>query len=317
MLKVDNRVINASVLDILKELRWQLNQNNIDKLKDIKPNGNNVQITCPHHKGGKESKPSAGVTMFDDAKVDAGTCHCFTCGYVATLPELVSECFGYEDGGRFGTKWLLTNFSNSDLRQRTKIEFHNRGTKKISKYVSDEELANYRFYHPYMFKRKLTEEIICEFDVGYDKKTNCITFPVRDENGNCVFIARRSVQGKFFNYPTEVSKPVYGFYKIPKTVKEVIVCESIINALTCWTYGEYAVALLGTGTNEQYEILRKSHIRKFILGFDGDSAGDNACIRFKKALGDRAIITKLNIPRNKDINDLTEKEYFELKEKYF
>ena len=97
MIILNNKVINASVLDILKELRWQLNQNDIDKLKVIKVNGNNAQITCPVHKEGKESKPSAGVTLDNAGKAEAGTCHCFTCGYVASLPQLISDCFGYND----------------------------------------------------------------------------------------------------------------------------------------------------------------------------------------------------------------------------
>lgn len=317
MIILNNKVINAPVLDILKELRWQLNQNDIDKLKDIKVNGNNVQITCPNHKDGKESKPSAGIVLESQGRAEAGTCHCFTCGYVATLPEMISNCFGYNDGGRTGTRWLLENFSNDDIRQRKSLNFKVRKDKELPTFISEEELDKYRYYHDYMYKRKLTDEVIQLFDVGYDKKTDCLTFPVNDENGNCVFIARRSVKGKFFNYPTEVLKPVYGLDKIPKTVKSVVICESIINALTCWTYGEYAVALLGTGTVEQYEILKRSHIRKFVLGFDGDSAGDKACVRFKKALGKKAIITKLNIPRNKDINDLSKEEYFQLKENYF
>lgn len=317
MIILNNKVINASVLDILTELQSQLKLNGIDKLKTIKLNGNNAQITCPSHKGGQESKPSAGVVLENSGSAQAGTCHCFTCGYVASLEEMVSNCFGYNDGGRVGTRWLLENFSNDDIRQRKPLNLGVRQPKQVATYVSEEELDTYRYYHDYMYKRKLTDEVISMFDIGYDHKTDCLTFPVNDENGNCVFIARRSVKGKFFNYPTEVLKPVYGLDKIPKEVKSVVICESIINALTCWVYGEYAVALLGTGTTEQYEILKRSHIRKFVLGFDGDTAGDKAAVRFKQALGKRAIITKLSIPRNKDINDLSKEEYFALKENYF
>lgn len=318
MIVVGKKFINSSVLEILKELKSQLNQNGINKLKDIKPNGNNIQITCPNHKDGKESKPSAGVLATGGNGADEGTCHCFTCGYVATLPELVSKCFNYEDGGRFGERWLIQNFANDDLHQRNSLNLKFREkTKPIKSNITEDELDNYRYYHPYMYQRKLNDEVINLFDVGFDKKSNCLTFPVNDEMGRCQFIARRSVVGKFFNYPTNVLKPVYGLDKIPTDVKSVIICESIINALTCWTYGVYAVALLGTGTQEQYEILKKSHIRKFVLGFDGDAAGDNACVRFKKALKNNAIITKLEIPRKKDINDLSKEEFFALKEKYF
>lgn len=317
MIILDNKVINASIIDILNELQKQLKINNIDKLRSIKINGNNAQIPCPIHSNGKEKKPSAGVTLTNSGKIEAGTCHCFTCGYVASLSEFISDCFGYSDNGRFGTRWLLENFSNDDIRQRKSLNLGMRKPINLSTYISEHELDQYRYYHDYMYKRKLNDEIIALFDVGYDSKTDCLTFPVNDQNGNCVFIARRSVKRKFFNYPSNATKPVYGLDKIPKDVKSVVICESIINALTCWVYGDYAVALLGTGTEEQYEILKKSHIRKFILGFDGDAAGDKACIRFKKALNNKGLITKLNIPRNKDINDLSREEYFSLKENYF
>ena len=317
MLIVNNKIINANIIDIVTELKEQLWANKIYKLKDIKPNGNNIQITCPNHKDGMEKKPSAGITIEDNGIVEAGTVHCFTCGYTTGFAEFISNCFGYQDGGRFGSRWLSSNFSNSNIKERHSILGHNHKSQKVIEYVSEEELSKYRFYHPYMYKRKLTDEIIELFDIGFDNKTKCITFPTNDENGNCLFITRRSVEGKFFNYPGDVDKPVYALDKIPKDVKQVVVCESIINALTCWVYGEYAVALLGTGTQKQYDILRKSHIRKFVLAFDGDSAGDKASIRFKNALNKYAIITKLEIPRNKDVNDLSKEEYFSLKENYF
>lgn len=318
MIIINNKVINASIISILTELQSQLRYSGINKLRTIKIVGNNAQIPCPIHSQGNEKKPSAGVVLNSNEKTEAGTCHCFTCGYVADLSQFVSNCFGYNDGGKFGTHWLLENFSNDDVRQRKSLNLKIRQKTNITNnYISDEELDKYRYYHDYMYKRKLTDEIIQLFDVGYDKNTDCLTFPVNDENGNCVFIARRSIKGKYFNYPAASLKPVYALDKIPKDTKSVVVCESIINALTCWVYGDYAIALLGTGTQEQYEILKRSHIRKFVLGFDGDSAGDKACIRFKKALANKAIITKLSIPRNKDINDLSKEEYLSLKESYF
>ena len=317
MITIDNKVLNIDVLTIIEKLREDLALKGINRFNKIKVNNDNLQVTCPIHKNGQEQKPSAGIVLKGSEKVEEGTIHCFTCGYTATLPELVSDCFGFNDNGKYGKSWLLQNFASGDLRQRTSLNLGNPKINKKVNYISEEELDNYRYYHPYMFKRKLTKEIINLFDVGFDKKTNCITFPTNDEKGNCLFITRRSVIGKYFNYPTNVDKPVYGLDKIPSNITNVVVCESIINALTCWVYGDYAIALLGTGTQHQYEILKKSHIRKFILAFDGDSAGDKACERFKKAFQNKAIITKLEIPRGKDINDLSKEEYFNLIEKYY
>ena len=189
--------------------------------------------------------------------------------------------------------------------------------KKEDVFVNAAELNKYRYYHPYMYKRKLTNEIIELFDVGYDKDTNSITFPVRDEKGNTLFIARRNVEVKMFNYPSSVEKPVYGLYELSlleKYPNEVYITESIIDCLTLWTVGKYAVALNGLGTNKQFEQLNKMNCRKFILATDNDEAGQRARKRIKLNIKNK-IISEVQIPEEcKDINDCTKEQLLNLKE---
>ena len=229
---------------------------------------------------------------------------------------MISRCFGINDLGQYGLNWLKNNFLGEIINSRKFGIDLARGNDQqvLTEFVSDKELNSYRFYHEYMFKRKLTEEVIEKFDIGYDKNTNCITFPVKDENGNCLFVARRSVISKFFNYPNNVEKPVYGLYELPKDCDEVIICESMINALTCYVYGKPAVALNGTGTDYQINQLKKSNIRKFILALDPDVAGRKGAANLRKHLAPYKIITEYKIPEGKDINDLTEEEFKNLKE---
>ena len=47
----------------------------------------------------------------------------------------------------------------------------------------------------------------------------------------------------------------------------------MIDSLTCWVYGRYAVALNGTGNENQFKTLRNMPNRKFILATDMDEAG--------------------------------------------
>lgn len=246
-----------------------------------------------------------------------GLLHCFTCGETCTLQELIGRCFGRYDIGQFGQQWLRDNFL-VDLSQNREIklcDFDTRTKKdKPITFVTEEELDSYRYYHNYMYKRKLTNEIIEKFDIGFDSKTNCITFPVKDEKGNCLFIARRSVEGKQFYYPVGVEKPVYGLYELPKDADEVIVCESMLNALTCWVYGKYAVALNGTGTDYQIEQLKRLSVRKIILALDPDNAGMRGTQKLKSRLYNHKIVTELVIPSNKDINDLSFEQFENLLE---
>lgn len=331
-MEVNNHVILDDTQDILIELRKQLELNGVKRFAKFIDSGKNIQTNCPFHKEGQERKPSFGINK------NTGECHCFGCGWSGTLSEMISNCFGKDDFGVYGNKWLIRNFLSVAVESRPDIDVDFCRRKKITsetkKYISEQELDSYRYTHPYMYKRKLTDEIIDLFDIGYDKSTDCITFPNRDINGNCLFIARRSVKTKFFNYPQDVEKPVYGLYELRKISKvkigtkryptglqvptyestypsEIIICESMIDALTCWVYGRYAVALNGTGNENQFKTLRNMPNRKFILATDMDEAGLKARERIRQSLGNKLVteyVWDINVA--KDINDMN-KEYFD------
>lgn len=312
MFSINGVPILEDEISVLEKLRNDLLQEGKDVLRNFKKSGNNIQFTCPIHNDGMERNPSCGITINDTEKTKSGTVHCFACGYTATLEEMISNCFGYNDSGNFGKKWLVKNFVTVSVNSRKEIHLNMSRTgieKKRYNYVSEEELQSYRYFHDYMYKRKLTDPIIEKFDVGFDPKQNTLTFPVRDITGNTLFIARRSVNTKYFHYPSGVDKPVYGVHELPNSVDEVIICESIINCLTCWVYGKYAVALNGTGTVKQYEQLKGIKCRKFICALDPDNAGRRGTDKIKKYLGRYKIVTEYVIPTGKDINDLTKEEF--------
>lgn len=313
---INDVYINAELPEILFELQEQLSINGINLLGKMRDVGNDIMVCCPYHKNGQERKPSAGIRKSD------GQFHCFACGETHTLSEVISHCFSWNDyAGVDGWKWLLKNFVTAEIQSRKDIHLDmQRDNSKCTKRGADEmeqELIKYRYYHPYMYQRKLNDFIIRFFDIGYDEKTNCITFPQRDINGECQFIARRSVAGKFYHYPDNVEKIVYGIYELSQVVPyptEVIICEGMFDALTCWVYGKYAVALNGIGSDLQFDTLRKMPCRKFILATDNDIAGRKARARIRRAV-DNKVITEYVLPTHKkDINELTEEEFNNLQE---
>ena len=314
---INNTTFECDLSMIIDELRSQLNANGIKLLSGIRDTPDNIMVSCPYHKGGQERKPSAGI------KKSNGLFNCFACGETHSLNEMISYCFGKTDDlvGAFGWNWLLKNFLTVSIEDRRDLNLdftrtNNNGNSSI-RFVTEEELDKYRVYHPYMWKRKMTPEVIDIFDVGYDADTKCITFPVRDVRGNCLFIARRSVNSKFFNYPAGAEKPVYGLYELGQLhefPKEVIICESMIDCITAWVYGKYAVALNGLGNELQFRQLNNMPCRKFILATDNDSAGKSARLRLRKCLKGK-IITEYILPDNrKDINDLSKEEFDKLVE---
>lgn len=303
--------------------------------------GNYQQIYCPFHSDGQERKPSCGVLLKEEwrngQKYPKGWVHCFSCGYVNTLPEAISDMLEAKSIPKSGMDWLIENIPGfegssefeflvpetlmSTLQNQYALDYIQRQTYPAINYVPESELATYRFTVPYMYERKLTDELIDKFDVGVDlnwvpegrkKPLPCITFPVRDIEGRTLFLCRRSIEGKFFHYPEGVTKPVYGIDMVPPDCKSVVICESIFNCLTCWLYGYPAVALLGTGNAYQIQQLKTLGIREYVICMDGDDAGKRATKKLQNALKTVAIVWKINMLPGKDVNDLSKDEFDQL-----
>lgn len=329
---INDIMINASCEDILDELQKQLIINQVPLLQKMKDSGDNIMVQCPYHGNGQERKPSAGIRKSD------GVLHCFACGATHTLPEMISYCLGHTEDvfGKQGFKWIMKNFATVQVEDRKDVEIdmeRNHTTNKNSllgsssdnklNRISEEELDSYRYYHQYWKKRGITDEDIIElFDLGYDVKTDCITFPVRDINGNCLFVARRNVKTKWFNYPAGAEKPLYGLYEINVNIKhrsellkseyvnplEIFVCESMIDCILLCQAGYWAVALNGLGNELQFKQLRELPTRKLILATDNDTAGQNARERIRKNITNK-LITEIMFPTNrKDIGECTQEE---------
>ena len=328
MIQINDTYFGCELHDIIIKLQTELHMSGSRYLAKIKDGPTHIQITCPYHSDGMERKPSAGIRKTD------GIFHCFACGEVHSLTEVISHCFEKDDGGIYGMQWLLKNFSVTAKEYNRNVKFKvGRGVDSDSnindvqnvQFVTEEELEKYRYTHPYMYKRGLTDEVIEMFDIGYDRDMQAITFPVRDIRGNCLFIARRSVNTKFFNYPKGVEKPLYGRYELAKygeevvafgselrrvpKYKEIIVCESMLDALSFWTVGKYAVALNGLGNDLQFKQLRGLPCRTIILATDMDERGLRARERIRTNMQNTKIIGEYFFPKGcKDANDCTKEQ---------
>ena len=331
MIKLQDTIIQNDTQSVLDRLKFDLAQHGVDRFHQFRRNGDNIQTSCPFHKNGQERKPSFGV----NGEIDK--CHCFSCGWAGTIEEMISELYGYQDEGKFGKRWLIKRFNTVEIETRPNImEGFNYGRNNITirnksifgvspnlyrdkqrkqdtednkrgiKEITEEELDKYRYIHPYLYERGLTDEIIERFDIGYDRERKEITFPVADLNGTVRFIASRSVKNKFFRLPKGEDKPIYQGYRfVTGKYRTAYITESFLNCLTCWKYDKPAMALIGTGNRKQYEILNKLPVREYILAFDPDEAGIKATERFRKNVRGK-IIKELVYPDNRDINDLQE-----------
>jgi DNA primase len=232
--------------------------------------------------------------------------------------------------GQQGMKWLIRNFTAIRIEERQDVQIdlerNNTANKNNalgnnnsdkSQWVSEEELDSYRYYHSYWRQRGITDDNIIElFDLGYDKQTDSVTFPVRDVDGHCLFVATRKVKQKIFSYPKGVEKPLYGLYELRSAgvyvpLPTLFVTESMIDCILLWQGNHHAVALNGTGSELQYEQLRKLPIRHFILATDNDKAGRLAKEKIRKNVPNK-LITEIEFPEDiKDVGDLGKAKRFD------
>lgn len=318
-MKIDETTINADALEIVTQLKEQLAERGIFLFAKFFDSGEDIMCCCPYHKNGQERRPSAGIRKSD------GLFHCLACGETHSLPEVIGHCFNSDIV--FGYKWLSDNFDRviEQGRQPINLNLTREPIKKTQEIqgVSEEELDTYRYIHPYMYERGLTDEIIEKFDIGYDKTTDSITFPVRDANGNCLFVARRSVNAKFFELPKGITKPLYGMYELTHTqgfgVKypvKLYVCEGLFDCLRLWCNNKLAVAGFGCLFNSyQIKQIQDLPIRSVVLALDNDEAGWKANERLRKFLTNK-LVTEVELPSGrKDVGECTNEEIQNLKER--
>lgn len=344
-MQVNGTLFNVELIDVLTELRSQLSMQGITRFQKIFDSGEDCMTQCPYHKDGQERRPSCGIRKSD------GTLHCLACGTTVGLDEMIANCFGRHDPV-WGYQWLTKNFVTVSVQKRGELNLDlSRSKSKIAlespQFVPDEELDSYRYTHPYLYERDLTDEIIERFDIGYDKASDSITFPVRYWGsinfGKCMFVAKRSVKTKRFDIPKGVEKPLYGTYEIWNIltnpplkevrcslgndflgsytigrlygVNEIYVCEGLFDALRLWCNGKIAVAGFGCLFSD-YQITQLEGLptRKLVLATDADKAGMEARQRIRKAVRNKLITEVILPPGRKDIGECTDEEINNLNE---
>ena len=307
-LVINNYIISAPLIEILQRVKSELTNGKLD-IVEVK--GEQIRVTCPVHKDGKENKPSAYIYI-GDSEVPYGSWHCFTCGSSGNFANFIAHCF--DKPNAWARQWLIKNFGEAfsettlDL-QRIELE------KPKIKVYDDSILNQFESYHPYMTQRGLTDEIIAKFEIKYDSLTKSIVFPVRDLKGNIIYLTKRSIEGKKFYIEKDVDKSIpYLLYNIVKdNIKEVVVCEGQFDALKSWTFGKPAIAMIGAGTpKEQMATLNKLDILHYILCYDNDSAGRKGAERFKSMINKRCFVDDIIMPKGRDVGDLTKEEFDKL-----
>jgi DNA primase len=165
----------------------------------------------------------------------------------------------------------------------------------------------------YFEGRKISENSIKKFLLGYSENQDMIIIPMTDPNGKMfVGFVARSVDGKDFKNTPKLpkSKILFNLHRA-RTHDIVYVVESSFDAIRLDQCDVPAVATLGSNVSRtQVELLTK-YFNNVIVVPDNDDAGADMAKRITEKMGSRA--TAIRLPqRFKDIGDMTDSDIHEL-----
>jgi DNA primase len=147
--------------------------------------GGNVLTKCPFHKGGQEVKPSFSVN------VDVGVFHCFTChvagpiGYMLRLLGLPRQLIEQE------LKLIQPQLDAN--REKVAFEklhfFSNRDPFHAPMVLPETLLGVYDWCPTQLLEAGFEQSLLQDYEVGFDRSQQRITYPLRDMYGNLAGIA--------------------------------------------------------------------------------------------------------------------------------
>jgi 5S rRNA maturation endonuclease (ribonuclease M5) len=181
------------------------------------------------------------------------------------------------------------------------VQFDEVTIKRLNKQALESERAiNYLAY------RKITQDSIKKFYLGYSETRDMVTIPVHSPDGMAVGFVGRSVEGKEFKNTPKLpkSKVLFNLHR-NKSSSKIYVVESSFDAIRLDQLGFPAVATLGSHiSNIQIELLRK-YFNNIIVIADNDEAGGNMVERAVERLGSRVSLLQLD-KQYKDIGDMSD-----------
>jgi DNA primase len=263
-------------------------------------------IFCPFH--GNHRTPAGEVDK------SSGYFFCFSCHKIADLTEFVIHVSNrtYFEAERF----IKSKETESDLPKTIMSKLVVEPEYKPFDELLIQRLNAQAMDSPramsYYFGRRITEESVKKFKLGYSERQDMVTIPVASPDGTSVGFVGRSIEGKDFkNTPgLPKSKVLFNLHRV-KSSNTVYVVESSFDVIRLDQVGIAAVATLGANvSNIQIGLLQK-FFNNVVVVADNDEAGGNMRDRIKEKMGSKVTIVQLN-SKYKDIGDMDDTTIKEL-----
>lgn len=156
--------------------------------------------------------------------------------------------------------------------------------------------------------RSRLEEVGVIKETGHELLRGCLTFPIFNDGGVSEIYGRRiddRAKCKHFYLPG----PREGVFNLEAFIAsdEIILCESIIGAITFWVAGYRNVSCVyGVNgfTSDIRKALRSHGVKRILLALDMDEAGDTGTEKIGKELLDEGYeVFRIRFPRGMDANE--------------
>ena len=181
-------------------------------LQRVKIKSDFIAAACPFHKSGQESHPSFWINR------QVGNWGCFTCPvHGSSLKWLLKEL-----GVRSTTIEAQLDEYEKHAEKYKKLDLVRRKKKERKDFkgdfiLPDALLGVYNWLPIDLVEEGFSKEILREHEVGFDKKNNRITWPIRDLYGNLIGISGRATL-----IGEEPKYRVYSGKRLDKDGKEVL-----------------------------------------------------------------------------------------------
>lgn len=172
-------------------------------------------------------------------------------------------------------------------------------------------LHPYRFRHPYLARRGISEEVQRRMSIGYCKRSRAVTIPWFLPDGRLANVKHRKVDSKVFWYYSggwPLRSLLYGIDRVYKErTRQAVLVEGEIDAMYCMAAGWPAIAIGGSAfTDEKAELIARSPIERLIIATDNDEVGGKIREDVVARLGGAVTLEVAEIPcQYKDVNEIT------------
>lgn len=147
---------------------------------------------------------------------------------------------------------------------------------------------------------------------GHEHLNGSVIFPIFNERGEVVELYGRKISAglrKGTPLHLYLPGPHRGVWNLDavRASREVILCESLIDAATFWCAGLRNVTCsygVGGFTDDHFEAFREHGVERVLIAYDRDEAGDRAAVKLSERLNAAGIETlRVLFPKGMDANE--------------